>query len=154
MDEAIAAYVRRRHNLLIGPSTAERIKKEIGAARSTPESMHIVGAISGRDVAKGGPCELTISQDEIVEALSEPVSQIVAVVRSALEHTKPEIAADVIENGIMMTGGGSLLRRVDEVLADETGLPVRIAEAPLKCVALGAGLALENPEFRDAVCEA
>jgi len=154
MDEAIAAYVRRKHNLLIGPSTAERIKMEIGAARSTPESMHIMGSISGRDVARGGPCELTVSQAEIADALREPVSQIVAVVRSALEQTKPEIAADVIDNGITMTGGGSLLRHIDEVIADETGLPVHIADAPLKCVALGAGRALEDAEFRDAVCEA
>ena len=154
MDDAITAYVRRKHNLLIGEGTAERIKKEIGAARATPESMHIVGTISGRDVAKGVPCELTISQAEIAEALREPISQIVAVVWSALEQTKPEIAADVIDNGITMTGGGSLLRHIDEVLADETGLPVRIADSPLKCVALGAGLALEDPEFREAVCEA
>ena len=153
MDEAIAAYVRRKHNLLIGPSTAERIKKEIGAARATPESMHIVGTISGRDVAKGGPSELSVSQAEIAEALREPVSQIVAVVRSALEQTKPEMAADVIDNGITMTGGGSLLRHIADVLADETGLPVRIAEAPLKCVALGAGRTLEDAGFREAVCE-
>ena len=153
MDEAIAAYMRRKHNLLIGPSTAERIKKEIGAARATPESMHIVGSISGRDVAKGGPCELRVSQAEIAEALREPVSQIVAVVRSALEQTKPEMAADVIDNGITMTGGGSLLRHIADVLADETGLPVRIAKAPLKCVALGAGRTLEVAEFREAVCQ-
>ena len=154
MDDAITAYVRRKHNLLIGEGTAERIKKDIGSARATPESMHIVGSISGRDVAKGGPSEITVSQAEIAEALRDPVSQIVAVVWSALEQTKPEIAADVIDNGITMTGGGSLLRDIDKVLADETGLPVRVADTPLVCVALGAGRALEDPEFREALCEA
>jgi rod shape-determining protein MreB len=154
MDDAIAAYARRKYNLLIGESTAERIKKEIGSAQATPESIHIVGSISGRDVAKGGPCEISLSQAEVAEALREPVSQIVQLVWSALEQTKPEIAADIIDRGITMTGGGSLLRNIDIVLADETGLPVQIAEAPLSCVALGAGRALEEPAYREALCPA
>jgi rod shape-determining protein MreB len=139
MDEAIAAYIRRKYNLLIGPGTAERIKKEIGSALGTPESMHIMGMVSGRDVALGRPVEISLSQAEIAEAL---------------EHTEPEIAADVIDQGITMTGGGSLLRYIDRVLADEVGLPVRIAETPLRCVALGAGKALEDRELRESLCPA
>jgi rod shape-determining protein MreB len=154
MDEAIAAHVRRKHHLLIGEATAERIKKEIGSALATPESMHIVGPVSGRDVARGGPSEINLTQAEIAEALREPISQIVQIVRTALEQTQPEIAADVIDHGIMMTGGGSLLRNIDRVLADETGLPVQIAESPLSCVALGAGRILEDPSYREALCPA
>ena len=151
MDDAIAAYVRRTHNLLIGEATAERIKQEIGSARATAASDGAIASISGRDIAEGGPREMTLSQAEIAQALSEPVSQIVAFVRSALEQTPPEIAADVIDRGITMTGGGSLLRNFAAVLADETGLPVRIADDALKCVALGAGRALEDAEFRGAL---
>jgi rod shape-determining protein MreB and related proteins len=154
MDEAIAAYVRRKYNLQIGEGTAERIKKEIGSARATTESIHIVGSVSGQDVARGVPCEISISQAEIAEALREPVAHVVEVVETALEQTKPEIAADIIDRGITMTGGGSLLRNIDLVLADETGLPVRVADAPLTCVALGAGRALEDPEFRETLCPA
>jgi rod shape-determining protein MreB len=154
MDEAIAAYVRRKYHLLIGEGTAERIKKEIGSARATTESIHIVGSVSGRDVTKGGPCEISITQAEIAEALREPVEHIVAVVQRALEQAAPEIAADIIDHGITMTGGGSLLRNIERVLADDTGLPVRVADAPLICVALGAGRALEDPEFRGTLCPA
>jgi rod shape-determining protein MreB len=154
MDDAIAAYVRRKYNLLIGEGTAERIKKEIGSARSSPEANHIVGTISGRDVARGGPCEITITQSEVAEALHEPVSQIVQTVWTALEQTKPEIAADVIDRGITMTGGGSLLRDIDRVLSDETGLPVLVADEPLKCVALGAGRVLEDEAYRKQLCVA
>jgi rod shape-determining protein MreB len=151
MDEAIAAYVRRAHNLLIGEATAERIKKEIGSARAIAGSDRTIAAVSGRDVAEGGPREMSLDQAEIATALTEPVSQIVGFVRQALEQIPPEIAADVIERGITMTGGGSLLRNIDAVLADETGLPVRIAEDALRCVALGAGRALENAEYRAAL---
>jgi len=152
MDDAIAAYVRRKYNVLIGPGTAERIKKEIGSAEVKPEGMLIVGHVGGRDVAIGTPCEITLSQAEIAEALHEPVYNIVEVVLAALEHTEPEIAADIIDRGLTMTGGGSLLRNIDRVLADETGLPVRMATEPLTCVALGAGRALEDPEYRDEFC--
>jgi len=154
MDEAIAAHVRRKHNVVIGEATAERIKKEIGSAMVTPESMHIVGYVRGQDVTRGGPCELTLSQADIVEALREPISQIVEVVCTSLEQAQPEIAADMIDRGMMMTGGGSLLRNIDKVLADETGLPVQIAETPLRCVAIGAGRALEDSAYRETLCAA
>ena len=117
-----------------------------------PESVHIVGYVCGQDVAKGGPCELTLSQADIVEALREPVSQIVEAVCASLEQVQPEIAADIIDRGITLTGGGSLLRNFNTVLADETGLPVKVADEPLHCVAIGAGRVLEDPEFRGALC--
>ena len=103
---------------------------------------------SGRDIVRGVPTEITIIQAEIAEALSEAVGQIVAVVRSALESTPPEIAADIIEGGIVMTGGGSLLSGIDRVISDATGLPVKVAENPLNCVAFGAGRALEDPAYQ------
>jgi rod shape-determining protein MreB len=154
MDEAIAAYVRRKYNLQIGAATAETIKKEIGSALVTHESHLVVGHVRGQDVVRGVPCEITLSQAEIAEALQEPNAQIAQIVSTALEETKPEIAADIIERGITMTGGGSLLRNIDLLLADETGLPVRVADTPLICVALGAGRTLEDPEFRGTLCAA
>jgi rod shape-determining protein MreB len=154
MDEAITAYVRRKYNLQIGEGTAERIKMEIGSAVATSESHLIVGHLRGQDVAKGVPSEISVSQAEIAEALREPVSQIVQIITASLEKTKPEIAADVIDRGITMTGGGSLLRDIDKVIADETGLPVHLAEAPLICVALGAGRVLEDTAYQEALCPA
>jgi rod shape-determining protein MreB len=151
LDEAIAAFVRRKYNLLIGEATSERVKIEIGIARAPPDGKGLTARLSGRDVARGVPAEITLNQQEIAEAISEPVSRIMHVVRVALEHTQPEIAADVIEEGITMTGGGSLLRHIDLVMADETGLKVRVAEDPLNCVALGAGRALEEAAFRGAL---
>jgi len=148
MDDAIASHVRRHHNLLIGESTAERVKTQLGAARSCGDGPVPVAIIKGRDLAKGVPREITISQTEIIEALAEPVGQIVEAVRSALENTAPEIAADIIDGGIVMTGGGSLLANLDTVLALATGLPVKIADNPLNCVALGAGRALEDMAYR------
>ena len=147
MDEAISSHVRRTHNLLIGESTAERVKKEIGTARIPRGRDAACTHIKGRDVARGVPREMTIGQDEVVEAIADPVGQIVAAVRTALESTAPEIAADIIEGGIIMTGGGSLLAEIDAVLAYETGLPVRVADSPLDCVALGAGRALEDEAY-------
>ncbi len=150
MDEAIGAYVRRRHNLLIGEATAERVKMEVGAAQPCQctgkdgESM----SVRGRDIARGVPREIEITRNEVAEALTEPVSQIVDAVRKALENTPPEIAADIIDDGIIMTGGGSLLSRIDAVLSEETGLPVRVADSPLTCVAMGAGRALEEESYR------
>ena len=140
--------------MVIGEGTAERIKKEIGSALATPESLHIIGYVRGQDVAKGGPCEIALNQAEIVEALREPISHIVAIVRSSLEQAQPEIAADMIDRGITLTGGGSILRNIELVLADETGLPVQVANDPLCCVALGAGRTLEDPEYREALCDA
>ena len=148
MDEAITAAVRRNHNLLIGEATAERIKKELGAARIPNDGIGGKGIIKGRNVARGVPDEVEITGAELAEALAEPVGQIVQVVRAALESTPPEIAADMIESGITMTGGGSLLHGIAPVLADATGLPVTIAEDPLNCVALGAGRVLEELSYR------
>lgn len=148
MDDAIASYVRRHHNLLIGEATAERVKKELGAARINDDGAVLKAVIKGRDIARGVPREISISQAEIVEALAEPVGQIVEAVRNALENTAPEIAADIIDGGIIMTGGGSLLANLDTVLALETGLPVKVADNPLYCVALGAGRALEDAAYR------
>ncbi len=151
MDDAISSYVRRNYNLLIGEATAERVKKEIGTAKAPADGKGLIAYVRGRDTAKGVPSEITLNQAEIAEALSEPVARIVHVVRVALEHTQPEIAADVIDEGITMTGGGSLLREIATVLADETGLPVRVAENPLNCVALGAGRTIEDPDYRGAL---
>lgn len=148
MDEAIAAAVRRNHNLLIGEATAERVKKLLGAARPPRHGLGGTTIIKGRNIARGVPSEVEITEAELAEALAEPVSQIVQAVRVALENSPPEIAADMIEAGITMTGGGSLLNEIDTVLAVATGLPVIVAEDPLHCVALGAGLALERPSHR------
>ncbi len=147
MDEAIASHVRRNHNLLIGESTAERIKKEIGTARIRGDRTPLVTRIKGRDVSRGVPIEISLDQSEVVDALAEAVGQIVDAVRTTLENTAPEIAADIIEGGIILSGGGALLPELDSVLSDETGLPVRVAESPLDCVALGAGRALEDPGY-------
>ena len=154
MDEAIASYVRRNYNLLIGDGTAERVKMEIGAARAPEDGIGLEARVRGRDVGKGVPSEIVLNQAQVADALSEPVNRIVEVVRAALENTQPEIAADVIDQGITMTGGGSLLRDISGVLADETGLPVRVAENPMSCVALGAGRTLEEPLLRGALMAA
>jgi rod shape-determining protein MreB and related proteins len=148
MDDAIASYVRMKHNVEIGPVSAERIKKEIGSASSTPEGMSIVGYVGGRDVTVGNLCEITLTQAEMADALHDVVQQIVEVVARALGHAGPEIASDIINRGLVVTGGGSLLRNIDRVLADKTGLPARVATDPLTCVVLGAGRALEDPEYR------
>jgi len=154
MDDAIASYVRRNFNLLIGEGTAERVKLEIGAAVRPGNGDGLTTYVRGRDVTRGVPAEISLSQAQVAEALTEPVSQIVEVVRTALEHTQPEIAADVIDQGITMTGGGSLLRDMAIVLQDSTGLPVRIAEDPMSCVALGAGHTLEDRVLRGALMAA
>ncbi len=148
MDEAIVSYVRRNHNLLIGDSTAERIKQEVGVAKPPPDGIGLTIHVKGRDLVNGVPKEIQINQGQIAEALSEPVGQIVEGVRIALENTAPELAADIVDQGIVLTGGGALLKGIDEVLRDETGLPVTIADDPLICVALGTGRALEDPVFR------
>jgi rod shape-determining protein MreB len=144
MDEAIISYVRRTCNLLIGEATAERIKKEIGSSCPPKEGGGKNMNIKGRDLTDGVPKEITITEREIAEALSEPVSAIVEAVKVALEHTAPELAADIVEKGIMMTGGGSLLSNLDFVLRKATGLPVSVAEDALNCVALGTGKCLEE----------
>ena len=151
MDEAIMSFVRRSHNLQIGEATAERVKKQIGTASMPADGRGQSMAVKGLHVEKGVPREIELTQGEIVRALSEPVARIVHAVREALEHTEPEIAADIIDAGITMTGGGSLLHGIDVVLADETGLPVQVADNPLQCVALGAGQTLEDPVYRGAL---
>lgn len=148
MDDAIAAYVRMKYNLEIGPGSAERIKKEIGSALSTPEGTNIVGSVGGRDVTAGNLCEIALNQAEMADALHDVVQQIVEVVSRALGHAGAEIASDIINQGLVMTGGGSLLRNIDTVLRDETGLPVRVAAEPSTCVALGAGRALVDSDYR------
>ncbi|MDQ3471445.1 MAG: rod shape-determining protein [Pseudomonadota bacterium] len=154
MDEAIMSYVRRNYNLMIGEGTAERVKLEIGIARAPPDGTGLSTYVRGRDVGRGVPTELALNQAQVAEALAEPVSRIVDVVRAALENTQPEIAADIIDEGIMMTGGGSLLREIGAVVADETGLPVSIADDPLTCVARGAGRILEDRVYRGALTAA
>ena len=144
MDEAIISYIRRNHNLLVGEGSAERIKKAIGSACPPEQGEGRTMEIKGRDLMNGVPKELTISERQIAESLAEPVSQIVEAVKVALEHTAPELAADIVDKGIVLTGGGALLTNLDRVLRKATGLPVSIAEDPLTCVALGTGRALEE----------
>jgi len=144
IDEAIIAYMRRTHNLLIGEASAERIKKNIGIARKPEKSTGIKIEVRGRDLVNGVPKEITITEAQVAEAISDPVRQIVDGVKMALEQAPPELAADIVEKGIVMTGGGALLRDVDGVLRDATGLPISIAEDPLSCVALGTGRCLEE----------
>lgn len=144
MDEAIISYIRRVHNLLIGESTAERIKKEIGSACPPGDGEGGTVIIKGRDLMNGVPKEIVVTERQMAESLAEPVGQIVEAVKVALEHTAPELAADIVDKGIVMTGGGSLLANLDHVLRYATGLPVTIADDPLTCVALGSGQALEE----------
>ena len=140
-DEAIISYVRRNYSTLIGESTAERIKKEIGCAFPSDELLEV--EVRGSNVAEGVPRSFSLNSNEILEALDEPLKSIVRLVRTALEQTPPELGADVAESGILLTGGGSLLRGLDKLLMEETGLPVIRAEDPLTCVARGGGRVLE-----------
>ena len=154
MDDAIISYVRRNYNLMIGEGTAERVKIEIGTATAPPKGSGLETYIRGRDVTRGIPREIMLNQAQVAEALAEPVHRIVAVVRAALENTQPEIAADVLDEGVTLTGGGSLLRDLSIVLSDETGLPVHVAEDPLTCVARGAGRTLEDVVYRGGLMAA
>ncbi|MGA0313910.1 MAG: rod shape-determining protein [Alphaproteobacteria bacterium] len=144
MDEAIAAYVRRNHNLLVGESSSERIKKEIGSASIPADGEGRTIEIKGRDLLNGVPKEVIMSERQAAESLAEPVGAIIDAVKVALEHTAPELAADIVDKGIVLTGGGALLGNLDLVLRHATGLPVSIAEDPLSCVALGTGHCLED----------
>jgi rod shape-determining protein MreB and related proteins len=144
LDEAVINYIRRYHNLLIGESTAERIKKEIGSACPPEDGEGRTAEIKGRDLMNGVPKEIIITERQVAEALAEPVSAILEAVKVALENTAPELAADIVDKGIVLTGGGALLRNLDLVLRHATGLPVSVAEDPLSCVALGTGRALEE----------
>jgi rod shape-determining protein MreB len=140
-DEAIMSYVRRNYGILIGEATAERIKHEIGAAYPGQEVREI--SVRGRNLSEGVPRSFTLNSNEILEALQEPLQGIVGAVKAALEQTPPELGADVADRGIVLTGGGALLRDLDKLLMEETGLPVVIADDPLTCVALGGGKVLE-----------
>lgn len=144
MDAAIVSYIRRNHNLLVGESSAERIKKEIGSACSPEEGEGRSVEIRGRDLMNGVPKEIVITERQIAEGLADPVAQIVEAVKVALENTAPELAADIVDKGIVLTGGGALLANLDQVLRNATGLPVSIAENPLACVVKGTGRALED----------
>ena len=141
-DEAIINYIRRNYGMLIGETTAEEIKKRIGSAFPGAEVREM--EVKGRNLAEGIPRAFTISSNEILEALTEPLNQIVSAVKQALEQTPPELGADIAEKGMVLTGGGALLRDIDRLLMEETGLPVIIAEEPLTCVVRGSGKALEK----------
>ena len=140
-DEAILSYVRRHYGILFGEATAERIKHEIGSAYPGQDLLEI--SVKGRNLSEGVPRSFTLNSNEILEALQEPLQGIVGAVKAALEQTPPELGADVAERGIVLTGGGALLRDLDKLLMEETGLPVVIADEPLTCVARGGGKVLE-----------
>ncbi len=142
MDEAIINYIRRNYGMLIGEATAEQIKKEIGSAFPGSEVREM--EVIGRNLAEGVPRSFTISSNEILEALTDPLNNIVSAVKIALEQTPPELGADIAKKGMVLTGGGALLRDIDRLLMEETGLPVLIADDPLTCVVRGTGKALEK----------
>lgn len=144
MDASIISYIRRNHNLLVGEGSAEKIKKEIGSACAPENGEGRTIEIKGRDLMNGVPKEIVITERQVAESLSEPVAQIVEAVKVALEHTAPELAADIVDKGIVLTGGGALLANLDQVLRNATGLPVSIAENPLACVVKGTGRSLDN----------
>ena len=151
MDEAIIGYIRRNHNLLVGEGSAERIKKEIGSACPPEDGDGRLMLIKGRDLINGVPKELVISERQIAESIAEPIGAIIEAVKVVLEHTAPELAADIVDKGIVLTGGGALLGNLDVVLRHSTGLPVSIADDPLSCVALGTGRCLEELKILRAV---
>jgi rod shape-determining protein MreB len=144
MDDAIAAYIKRRHNLIIGDRTAEEVKMAIGSALPLEEELTM--EVRGRDQISGLPKTVVVSSQEATQAVQDCLASIVQTVRSVLERTPPELASDVIDRGIVLTGGGSLLRHLDLLLTQETGVPCQAAENPMDCVAIGAGAALEHLE--------
>ncbi len=144
LDEAIIAYVRRKYNLTIGQQTAEAVKIEIGSALPLEEELSM--EVKGRDQVTGLPRTITLTTSEVVEAIEEPLSIIVDSVRETLEKTPPELAADIIDRGMVLTGGTALLRQIDRLLVKKTGVPVYVADDPIACVAIGAGRALDNLE--------
>jgi len=150
-DEAITSYVRRKYNLVIGQQTAESVKIQIGAAVNQPEELTM--DVQGRDNVSGLPRTVTLTTGEVVEALVEPLSQIATVVKSVLSDTPPELASDIIDRGIVLTGGGALLRGVDEYLTKQTGVPVYRADNPIVTVAVGAGRALADPAILRRITE-
>ena len=144
LDEAIISYIRRNHSLLVGEASAERIKKAIGSACIPEDGEGKKIEIKGRDLINGVPKEIVITERQVAESLADPVSQIIEAVKVALEHTAPELASDIVDRGIVLTGGGALLKNLDYVVQQATGLPVTVAEDPLTCVAMGTGQALER----------
>ena len=147
MDESIIAYMRRHHNLLIGSMSAERLKKSIGCAYPPEDGDGEKYTVKGRDLVNGVPKEIEINQAQICEALAEPVGQIIEATKTALEQTPPELGSDIAENGMVLTGGGALLKNLDRLLQEETGIPVIIAEDPLTCVARGCGKTLDQLDY-------
>jgi rod shape-determining protein MreB len=144
MDGAIINYMRKKFNLLIGESTAEKIKKEIGTAIPTTNNVFLM---KGRDIRTGTPKEISLTEEDACEALMPILSQMLSAIKEALESTPPELSADLVDMGLVLTGGGALLKNIDKLISKDTGLPVTIADNPLECVALGTGKALENEEL-------
>ena len=144
MDGAIINYMRKKFNLLIGESTAEKIKKEIGTAIPTSNNIFLM---KGRDIRTGTPKEISLTEEDACEALMPILSQMLAAIKEALESTPPELSADLVDMGLVLTGGGALLKNIDKLISKDTGLPVTIADNPLECVAIGTGKALENEEL-------
>ena len=144
MDAAIISYMRKKFNLLIGESTAEKIKKEIGTAIPTTNNVFLM---KGRDIRTGTPKEISLTEEDACEALMPILNQMLAAIKEALESTPPELSADLVDMGLVLTGGGALLKNIDKLISKDTGLPVTIADNPLECVAIGTGKALENEEL-------
>ena len=144
MDAGIISYMRKKFNLLIGESTAEKIKKEIGTAIPTSNNVFLM---KGRDIRTGTPKEISLTEEDACEALMPILSQMLSAIKEALENTPPELSADLVDMGLVLTGGGALLKNIDKLISKDTGLPVTIADNPLECVALGTGKALENEEL-------
>ena len=144
MDGAIINYMRKKFNLLIGESTAEKIKKEIGTAIPTSNNVFLM---KGRDIRTGTPKEISLTEEDACEALMPILQQMLAAIKEALESTPPELSADLVDMGLVLTGGGALLKNIDKLISKDTGLPVTIADNPLECVAIGTGKALENEEL-------
>ncbi len=145
MDEAIQAYLKRKYSLAVGEQTAERVKMEIGSAY--PLTTQRTTEVKGRDLVAGVPKTITVNSDEIREALQEPLTAIVEATLHALERTPPELAADIVDRGVVLTGGGAMLANLDVLLREETGLPVMVAEDPISAVVMGSGMALENEDL-------
>jgi rod shape-determining protein MreB len=144
-DEAIANYIRKKYNLMVGERTAEEVKIQIGTA--LPLERELQMEVRGRDLIAGLPRTIPITSSEVMEAIEAPLQALVAAVRAVLEQTPPELSSDIIDKGMVMSGGGSLLRNIDKLLTQVTGVPCHVAENPLNCVALGTGLALEHFDF-------
>ena len=144
-DDAIATYIRKKYNLMVGERTAEEVKIQIGTA--LPLERELTMEVRGRDLIAGLPRTIPITSSEVMEAVEAPLQQLVGAVRSVLEQTPPELSSDIIDKGMVMSGGGSMLRNIDKLLTQVTGVPCHVAENPLNCVALGTGLALEHFDF-------